>query len=59
MSTTLPKSVAMMTGIPVTRVAQSESSRLVKMGEELRGKVIGQDEAIGKVVRQFSVTVPV
>ncbi len=43
--------VAMMTGIPVTRVAQTEGHRLVKMGEEIRGKVIGQDEAIKKVVR--------
>src|ERR1043165_4758166 len=43
--------VAMMTGIPVTRIAQSESNRLVKMADELRGKVIGQDEAIAKVVR--------
>ncbi len=43
--------VAMMTGIPVTRVAQTESNRLVKMADELRGKVIGQDEAIAKVVK--------
>ncbi len=43
--------VAMMTGIPVTRVAQTESHRLVKMADELKGKVIGQDEAIAKVVR--------
>src|SRR6186997_2139463 len=43
--------VAMMTGIPVTRVAQSEGSRLVKMGDELKGKVIGQDQAINKVVK--------
>lgn len=43
--------VAMMTGIPVTRVAQSESNRLVKMGDEIKGKVIGQDEAIAKVVK--------
>ncbi|HRH67448.1 MAG TPA: ATP-dependent Clp protease ATP-binding subunit [Bacteroidia bacterium] len=43
--------VAMMTGIPVTRVAQTESHRLVKMAEELKGKVIGQDEAIKKVVK--------
>jgi ATP-dependent Clp protease ATP-binding subunit ClpC len=40
-----------MTGIPVFRIAQAESSRLVKMNEELAGKVIGQDEAIKKVVR--------
>src|SRR3954470_15282882 len=43
--------VAMMTGIPVTRVAQTESNRLVKMADELSGKVIGQDPAIQKVVK--------
>ena len=43
--------VSMMCGIPVTRVAQKESGRLVNMGEELRGKVIGQNEAIEKVVK--------
>jgi ATP-dependent Clp protease ATP-binding subunit ClpC len=43
--------VAMMTGIPVTRVAQTESNKLVKMGDELKGKVIGQDEAIAKIVK--------
>ncbi|TAH44015.1 MAG: ATP-dependent Clp protease ATP-binding subunit [Bacteroidetes bacterium] len=43
--------VAMMTGIPVTRVAQSEGNRLVKMSGEMMGKVIGQDDAIKKVVR--------
>jgi ATP-dependent Clp protease ATP-binding subunit ClpC len=43
--------VSMMTGIPVFRIAQAESSRLVKMNEELSGKVIGQEEAIRKVVR--------
>ncbi len=43
--------VSMMCGIPVTRVAQKESGRLVQMGQELRGKVIGQDEAVDKVVK--------
>lgn len=43
--------VSMMTGVPVTKIAQKESKRLVKMGEELRGKVIGQDEAVEKVVK--------
>lgn len=43
--------VAMMTGIPVQRVAQAESQRLLKMGEELQGSVVGQDEAIKKVVK--------
>ncbi len=43
--------VAMMTGIPVQRVSQNEGSKLANMGEELKGKVIGQDEAIKKVVK--------
>ena len=43
--------VAMMTGIPVKRVAQSESSKLVKMSDDLGGNVIGQDEAIQKVTK--------
>ncbi|MEZ7931068.1 MAG: ATP-dependent Clp protease ATP-binding subunit [Flavobacteriales bacterium] len=43
--------VSMMTGIPVQRVAEKETGRLVKMAENLRGTVIGQDEAIKKVVK--------
>ncbi len=43
--------VAMMTGIPVTRVAQSESSKLVGMADDLREMIIGQDEAIIKVTK--------
>ncbi len=43
--------VAMMTGIPVQRVAEKESGRLVKMGETIQGSVIGQNEAIQKVVK--------
>ncbi len=43
--------VSMMCGIPVTRVSQTETGKLVNMGEELRGKVIGQDEAVSKVVK--------
>lgn len=43
--------VAMMTGIPVQRVAQAEGARLLKMGEQLKGKVIGQDDAIVKIVK--------
>lgn len=45
--------VAMMTGVPVQRVAQAEGSRLLKMGNELQGSVIGQDEAIGKIVKSI------
>jgi ATP-dependent Clp protease ATP-binding subunit ClpC len=43
--------VAMMTGIPVQRIAQNEGDRLMKMDVELQNSVIGQDEAIKKVVR--------
>ena len=43
--------VAMMTGVPVKRIAQSEGNRLIKMETELQGSVVGQDEAINKVVK--------
>ncbi len=43
--------VAMMTNIPVQKVAQSESNKLVKMSDDLMGAVIGQDDAIKKVTR--------
>ncbi len=45
--------VAMMTGVPVQRIAQAEGARLLKMGDEMRNSVIGQDEAIGKVVKSI------
>ncbi len=43
--------VAMMTGIPVTRVAQNESKKLVGMNDDLKKAIIGQDEAISKITR--------
>ncbi|PMB29311.1 Clp protease ClpC [Fischerella thermalis CCMEE 5319] len=43
--------VSMMTGIPVQRIAQAESSRLAKLADELQGRVIGQEEAVRKVVK--------
>ena len=43
--------VAMMTGIPVNKIAQSENQKLVEMGDILKDNVIGQDEAIGKITR--------
>ncbi len=43
--------VAMMTGVPVTRIAQNEGSRLMNMETELQGSVIGQDDAIRKVTK--------
>jgi ATP-dependent Clp protease ATP-binding subunit ClpC len=43
--------VAMMTGVPVQRVAQNEGEKLGVMYDNLKGRVIGQDEAIKKVVK--------
>ena len=45
--------VSMMTGIPVNRVAQTESNKLAKLPELLKGKVIGQDEAVMKIARSI------
>ncbi len=43
--------VAMMTGIPVNRVAQTESEKLLNMGEALKKFIVGQDEAVGKLTK--------
>ena len=43
--------VAMMTGVPVQRIAQAEGKRLLEMGPVLRSAVIGQDAAIEKIVK--------
>ena len=43
--------VSKMTGIPVNKVAESEGNRIVKMRTRLKGRIIGQDEAIETVVR--------
>lgn len=43
--------VSMMTGIPVNRVAEAESKRLNDLPKLIKGKVIGQDEAVTKVVK--------
>lgn len=43
--------VAMMTGVPVQRIATSENKRLAEMSEILRSQIVGQDEAINKIVK--------
>ena len=43
--------ISKMTGIPSGKVAEGESARLVKMREKISKRIIGQDEAIDKVVR--------
>ncbi|HOD10036.1 MAG TPA: ATP-dependent Clp protease ATP-binding subunit [Flavobacterium sp.] len=45
--------VSMMTGIPVNRIAQTESNKLAHLPELIKGKVIGQDEAVTKIARSI------
>lgn len=48
--------IGMMTGIPTNRIAQNESLKLLGMGEELTKKVVGQEEAIKKLVKAIQRT---
>lgn len=48
--------VAMMSGVPVNKINQSESKKLVKMKEELSKQVIGQNEAIVKLTKAIKRT---
>ncbi|MDA9017983.1 ATP-dependent Clp protease ATP-binding subunit, partial [bacterium] len=43
--------VSMMTGVPVNRIAQTESLKLAALPDRIKGKVIGQDEAIKKITK--------
>ena len=43
--------ISMVTGIPLERIEQNESSRLMSMSKTLSKKVVGQDDAIDKLVR--------
>ena len=43
--------VAMISGVPVQRIAQAEGQRLLEMKDELKAQVIGQDEAVEKIVK--------
>ncbi len=45
--------VAMMTGIPVKRIAEKESGKLARMDKDIEGNVIGQSDAIKKVVKSI------
>ncbi len=48
--------VSMMTGIPVTRVGQKESIKILGMGETLKARIIGQDSAIEKLTKAIQRT---
>ncbi|MAB49597.1 MAG: Clp protease ClpC [Flavobacteriaceae bacterium] len=43
--------ISMMTGIPVNKIAQTELNKLAKLPELIKGRVIGQDNAVAKVVK--------
>jgi ATP-dependent Clp protease ATP-binding subunit ClpC len=45
--------VSMMTGIPVNRIAQTESNKLAHLPELIKGKVIGQDDAVQKIAKSI------
>ncbi|MDH6355774.1 ATP-dependent Clp protease ATP-binding subunit ClpC [Dysgonomonas sp. PH5-45] len=45
------ETVAMMTGVPVQRISENEGAKLLHMKDNLRSVVIGQDEAVKKVVK--------
>ena len=48
--------IGMMTGIPANRIAQKESNKLLGMGDQLAGRVIGQEEAIRKLTKAIQRT---
>ncbi|MCC1484552.1 ATP-dependent Clp protease ATP-binding subunit [Winogradskyella immobilis] len=43
--------VSMMTGIPVNKIAQTEINKLAELPNLIKGRVIGQDQAVAKVVK--------
>ena len=43
--------VSMMTGIPLNKVSENENAKLAKMQESMEGRIIGQDDAVKKVVK--------
>jgi len=48
--------VSMMTGIPIQRVSQTDSQKLLNMGDAMKGRIIGQDDAVGKLVKAIQRT---
>jgi hypothetical protein len=45
--------VAMMSGVPVQRIAKAENLKLLEMAENLKKKVVGQDDAVQKIVKAY------
>lgn len=48
---TIAEVVSMMTGIPVQRVGENENTKLRNLGQALKSSIVGQDDAVDKVVR--------
>ncbi len=48
--------IAMMTGIPVKKVNLNEGEKILKMGEALKGRIIGQDQAVEKLCKSIQRT---
>jgi ATP-dependent Clp protease ATP-binding subunit ClpC len=48
--------VAMMTGIPVQKVGQGDSQKLLHMGESIQNKIIGQEDAVKKLTKAIQRT---
>jgi ATP-dependent Clp protease ATP-binding subunit ClpC len=48
--------IAMMTGIPVKKVNMNEGDKILKMGDSLRGRIVGQDAAVEKLVKAIQRT---
>lgn len=48
--------ISMMTGVPAKRIAQSEGNKLLKMEDDIKSRVIGQDKAIVKLSKAIQRT---
>jgi ATP-dependent Clp protease ATP-binding subunit ClpC len=48
--------IAMMTGIPVRKVNMNDSEKILKMGDSLRGRIVGQDAAVEKLTKAIQRT---
>jgi ATP-dependent Clp protease ATP-binding subunit ClpC len=47
----IAETISMMTGIPLSKISTQENKKLVSMDKKLMGKVIGQDDAVTKVIK--------
>ncbi len=43
--------ISMMTGVPLSKLTENENAKLARMSDDLKGKVIGQSEAVDKITK--------